>query len=315
MRALELSNGGLAFREDYPTPTARDGETRVRVLQAGICETDLQLVAGYMGFSGVLGHEFVGVAETGPYQGQRVVGEINCVCSCCDMCRRGLSNHCLQRTVVGILNHDGAFADHLVVPQANLHRVPDQLTDDLATLVEPVAAALQIPEQVDLTTVRQSIVVGDGRLGNLCAQVLRNAGGGVLVVGKHEAKLASFASMGLDTCLLDQAPTDRGADLVVDCTGSASGLQTALSLVRPRGTIVMKTTVATEHSVALAPIVIDEITLLGSRCGPFDKAIRALVESQFQLDGFISGRFALKDFQDAFRMATEKNVLKVILQM
>ena len=173
------------------------------------------------------------------------------------MCSRGLGNHCSNRSVIGILNHDGAFADYLIVPEQNLHAVPDEMSDDLATLVEPIAAALQIPEQVDLSPDTRAVVVGDGRLGNLCAQVLKNAKCNVTVVGRHEAKLRTFAALNMTTCHLDDAPTDRSADVVVDCSGSSTGLATALSFVRPRGTVVMKTTVAAKHEIALAPIVID----------------------------------------------------------
>ena len=315
MRALELSNGQLRLRTDYREANVPPGSTRVKVTQAGICETDLQLVAGYMGFSGVLGHEFVGVAESGEFAGQRVVGEINCVCDDCDMCSQGLGNHCPNRTVIGILNHDGGFADSLIVPEANLHAVPDDMSDDLATLVEPVAAALQISEQVSLSGDMRAIVVGDGRLGNLCAQVLKHRVEHVLVVGKHAEKLKTFESMGIATCLLQDVSPDLKASLVVDCAGSASGLSTALSLVRPRGTVVMKTTVAGEHQIPLAPIVIDEITVVGSRCGPFDKAISAIAGNELELDHFISGRFKIEDFEAAFARATEKDALKVILEI
>lgn len=315
MRALQLLDGKLQLRTDYAEPTPPVGGTKVRVLQAGICETDLQLVAGYMGFSGVLGHEFVGVAESGPLAGRRVVGEINCICNKCDLCHRGLGNHCPHRSVIGILNHDGAFADYLSVPDANLHAVPESMSDDLATLVEPVAAALQIPEQVTLSPGMRSVVVGDGRLGNLCAQVLQQAECTVTVVGKHAEKLKAFEGIGIATCLADQLPVDRSADLVVDCAGSDTGLAAALALVRPRGTIVMKTTVAAEHRIALAPIVIDEVTLVGSRCGPFAKAIKAIEQGRFQLDNFVSGRFALEDYRAAFDRAKEKDALKVILEV
>ena len=315
MRAIELSNGALRLATDYPDPTPPPGAVCVRVLQAGICETDLQLIAGYMGFEGVLGHEFVGVASSGALAGKRVVGEINCICHGCSMCQRGLGNHCPHRTVIGILQHDGAFADALIVPEANLHEVPDAISNDQATLVEPLAAALQIPEQVALTPEMVAYVVGDGRLGNLCAQVLQRAGCRTTVVGKHAAKLASLSALGMDTCLLENRDMLPSADLVVDCAGTESGLETAISLVRPRGTVVMKTTIAAPHALALAPIVIDEITLIGSRCGPFDKAIQALQAGDFQLDGFIGGRYPLEEFQAAFQQAAEKNTLKVIFEI
>jgi threonine dehydrogenase-like Zn-dependent dehydrogenase len=315
MKALVLNNGKLQFKSDYSEGTIAADSTRVRVLQAGICETDLQLVKGYMGFEGVLGHEFVGIAEHGPLNGQRVVGEINCTCGRCDLCDRGLGNHCPNRSVIGILNHDGAFAESLVVPTQNLLPVPDDMSNDMATLVEPVAAALQIPEQMELVVGSQAIVVGDGRLGNLCAQVLKAAGCNVRVVGKHEQKLARFSAMGIKTTLLNDVPKTRTADVVVDCTGSESGLTLALSLVRPRGTVVMKTTVAGQHQLSLAPVVIDEITLLGSRCGPFDKAIAALQAGRFQLDDFISARYPLEEFEAAFQHARSGDALKVVFDI
>ncbi len=314
MRALLLKDGKLSLQSDYPEAEVPAGSVRVRVTQAGICETDLQLVAGYMGFSGVPGHEFVGICESGAYKGRRVVGEINCVCANCDMCQRGHGNHCPHRSVIGILNHDGAFAETLVVPEANLHAVPDEMSDDLATLVEPVAAALQIPDQVQLTSDMRAIVVGDGRLGNLCAQVLKRRIEHVLVIGKHADKLQSFQSMDIATCLLDDVPSGLSASLVVDCAGSSSGLSTALSLVQPRGTVVMKTTVAGVHELSLASIVIDEITVVGSRCGPFAKAIQAIANQEFDLANFISARYALDDFEAAFEHATRKDALKVILE-
>lgn len=315
MKALVLNDGKLAFESDRIEPEIPSGSTRVRVLQAGICETDLQLVKGYMGFAGVLGHEFVGIAESGPHAGQRVVGEINCVCDSCEMCDRGLGNHCPQRTVIGILNHDGAFAESLVVPEANLLAVPDDMSDDLATLVEPVAAALQIPEQVDLMPGLRTVVLGDGRLGNLSAQVLNAANCAVTVVGKHAAKLARFDRMGISTCAVENAEPVKEADLVIDCTGSDSGLPLALSLVRPRGTVVIKTTVAGKHALSLAPVVIDEITLLGSRCGPFDKAIQAIQAGRFDLSDFVSARYSLEQFEKAFEHARSPKALKVVFEI
>lgn len=315
MRALELIDSKLVLRTDYPLADVPDGWTRVRVLQAGICETDLQLLAGYMGFAGVLGHEFVGVAEDGPLAGERVTAEINCACHECDLCNGGLSNHCPQRSVVGILNHDGAFADSLVVPNRNLHRVPDAMSDDLATLVEPVAAALQIREQVDLRPGMMAAVVGDGRLGNLCAQVLKLAGCHVVVVGKHQEKLATFQRLGLETRRLDELTEAACFDVVVECAGSPTGLDTALALVRPRGTVFMKTTIAGNHELSLAPVVINEINLLGSRCGPFDKAIACIAAGELDLDGFITARYPLEEFAAAFARARQKDALKVMLQV
>ena len=268
-----------------------------------------------MGFSGVLGHEFVGIAESGRFAGQRVVCEINCICERCEYCAAGLGNHCPSRTVIGILNHDGAFAERLSAPERNLHAVPDDISDDLATLVEPAAAALQICEQVELEAGQRAIVLGDGRLGNLCAQVLRDHGCDVLVIGKHQPKLDRLRAIGLQTALLADVSAERTADLVVDCTGSPTGLDLALSVVRPCGVIVLKTTVAVPHHLSLAPAVIDEITLIGSRCGPFDKALQALQDGVFELRDFIVARYPLRSFAAAFEHARSPQALKVVFEI
>lgn len=315
MQAVLLDSSGPHFVANHPDSMPRSGEVPVRVLQAGICETDLQLIQGYMGFEGVLGHEFVGVAESGRYTGRRVAGEINCPCCRCALCRSGLGNHCPHRSVVGILNHDGVFAERVFLPEANLHPIPDSISDDVAVFVEPVAAACQIPAQLDISCYPRIAVLGDGRLGNLCAQVLSHHAQHLLVVGKHTAKLERLTALDIDTVLLTDAPTDRSFDLVVDCTGSDSGLATALQLVRPRGTIVLKTTTAAPHGPNLAPIVIDEVTLVGSRCGPFPRAIEALSRGEVDVEPLITGRFPLSEFDAALTAATGPDGLKVLLNV
>ena len=315
MRALALGDTEVAFRDDYPEPAPRPGEVLVRVIRAGICETDLQLIRGYMRFRGVLGHEFVGVAEDGPFAGRRVVAEINCSCGACERCRSGLRTHCANRSVLGILDHDGAFADAISVPHANLHVVPDALETDIAVFTEPVAAAFQIPAQLTITRDDRVVVLGDGRLGNLCAQVLAGSSSHVLVVGKHAHKLALLQSLGIPTCLLSDLPPERMADIVVDCTGSDTGLPTALKLVRPRGTIVLKTTIAGTQTLALAPIVVDEVTVIGSRCGPFADALAALQEGRVQVLPLISSRFSLWQGIEALEHAGTQPVLKVLLDV
>lgn len=315
MRALALDDTGVALRADHPEPSPCEGEVLVRVLRAGICETDLQLIRGYMGFRGVLGHEFVGVAEDGVFAGQRVVCEINCSCGTCATCRSGLPAHCSNRTVLGILNHDGAFADLIAVPQRNLHVVPDAVDTDVAVFTEPVAAAFQIPAQLTVKRDDRVVVLGDGRLGNLCAQVLAGLSSQVLVVGKHAHKLALLQSLGLATCLLRDLPMERIADIVVDCTGSETGLPTALQLVRPRGTVVLKTTVAGAQTLALAPIVIDEVTIAGSRCGPFDEALAALESGRVRVLPLISRRFDLSQGMAALDHARTQPALKVLLDV
>ena len=314
MRAIVLDEG-VRFRTSQPEPIPSPDEVLVRVSCAGVCETDLQLVRGYMGFRGILGHEFVGVAQSGPYARRRVVGEINCACWRCETCRRGLPTHCSNRTVLGILNHDGAFADYIAVPQKNLHPVPDSLPDEVAVFTEPVAAAFQIPAQLAIARDHRVVVLGDGRLGNLCAQVLATLSDRVLVVGKHPAKLALLDTIGIETALLSDTLPERAADVVVDCTGSESGLPTALRLVRPRGTIVLKTTVAGTQTLAWAPFVIDEITLVGSRCGPFDQALAALEQGRVDVRPLISERLSLSDGLAALERAQAKGVLKVLIDV
>ena len=314
MRAVVLDEN-VSLQADRPTPTPGPGEVLVRVVRAGVCETDLQLILGYMGFRGVLGHEFVGVAESGPFQDRRVVGEINCACWECETCRRGYPTHCPNRTVLGIFNHDGAFADYIAVPQRNLHVVPESVPTDIAVFTEPVAAAFQIPAQIPIGAHDRIVVLGDGRLGNLCAQVLARRSDRVLVVGKHAEKLSILAGYGIATTLLSDPPEEQSADVVVDCTGSESGLPSALKLVRPRGTIVLKTTVAGTQNLAWAPFVIDEVTLVGSRCGPFDKALEALEAGTIDVKPLITERFDLSQGLHALDRAKTRPVLKVLLDV
>jgi threonine dehydrogenase-like Zn-dependent dehydrogenase len=268
-----------------------------------------------MGFSGVLGHEFVGVAEEGPFATQRVVGEINCNCQHCWTCLAGRPTHCPHRTTIGIAGHDGAFADYVAVPQHNLHVVPDAVPSDMAVFAEPLAAAYQIPLQLSLTRTDRVVVLGDGRLGNLCAQVLAGVCDAVLVVGKHPEKLALLDALGIRTALLADLPRDRMADVVVDCTGSATGLPTALGLVRPRGTVVLKTTVSGTQQLPWASIVIDEVTIVGSRCGPFDRALAALEDRSVSVLPLISARFDLSDGMRALDAAKQRDALKVLIDV
>jgi threonine dehydrogenase-like Zn-dependent dehydrogenase len=313
MRAIVLDGNRVSFRPDGPPPVLANGEVMVRVLCAGICETDLQLIRGYMGFCGVLGHEFVGVPEDGPYAGRRVVGEINCSCWLCETCLSGRPTHCPNRTTIGIANHDGAFADLIAVPQRNLHLVPGSVSTDAAVFTEPLAAAFQIPAQLSLNRDHRVVVLGDGRLGNLCAQVLAGICERVLVVGKHPEKLELLQSLGIATT--SQLPQDRTADIVVDCTGSETGLPAALEIVRPRGTVVLKTTVAGSQQMPWARIVIDEVTIVGSRCGPFDRALAALADGSIRVLPLIAGRFDLSRGVEALEVAGSRAVLKVLLDV
>jgi threonine dehydrogenase-like Zn-dependent dehydrogenase len=313
MRAVTLADGKLTVMRDYVRPVPAAGEVLVRVERAGICDTDLQLIKGYMGFRGVLGHEFVGVAQSGSFAGRRVAAEINCSCARCDMCMGGLSNHCPNRSVLGILSHDGGFADYVAVPERNLHVVPNEIGVDEAVFIEPLAAACQIPRQVPIDKRTRALVLGDGKLGNLVAQVLRNHGCQVLVAGKYAEKLRIIERLGVGTELISQLRRVRNYNLVVDCTGSPTGITTALEFVRPRGTIVLKTTVAHAAELQLAPVVIDEITLVGSRCGPFPAAIEALRAKKVEVAPLIQDIYRLGDAAAGLEAAGQAGATKIVL--
>jgi threonine dehydrogenase-like Zn-dependent dehydrogenase len=314
MRAIAFDGSAVRLETDRAEPRPAPGEVLVRVSRAGVCETDLQILAGYHRFRGVLGHEFVGIALGGALEGRRVVGEINCSCWACDTCTvAGHPSHCPHRTVIGIVGRDGAFADLVAIPERNLHAVPDAIDEETAVFTEPVAAAFQIPTQLEIRRDQHIIVLGDGRLGNLCAQVLARFSDRVAVIGKHRHKLAALEALGIPTRLLADADDTRSADIVVDCTGSATGLPTALQLVRPRGTVVLKTTVADEHRLSLAPVVVDEVTIVGSRCGPFDRALDALARALVNVQPLISYRFGLSDGIRALERARQPGVLKVLI--
>lgn len=316
MRALVFDKS-LTLDPRRAEPAAGLGDTLLKVRQAGICSTDLEIVKGYMGFKGVLGHEFVADVLSSPDKdlvGQRVVGEINVVCGRCDLCLSGLSTHCRNRSVLGILNHDGAFADFVRLPAINLHVVPKTIDDDAAVFVEPLAAAFQVLKQVNLGEGRKWVtVLGDGRLGLLVAQVLRNAGCPVRVIGKHPDKLALCEKWSIRSRALQDIVPRHDQDIVVDCTGSAAGFELAMAMVRPRGAIVLKSTVAQGKPLNLAPLVIDEIQVIGSRCGPFRQAIAALAAKEIDVASLIHRRMKLDQGVEAMNLAARPGVLKVIL--
>jgi threonine dehydrogenase-like Zn-dependent dehydrogenase len=315
MRAL-VFNGSLSYQPRHPDPPTSLGDTLIRVRQAGICATDLEITRGYMSFAGVLGHEFVGDVITSPDKnlvGQRVVGEINVVCGRCDLCQSGLSNHCRNRSVLGILKHDGAFAEYVRLPATNLHVVPKSVDDDAAVFVEPLAAAFQVLKQIKLDGRKWVTVLGDGRLGLLVAQVLRNVDCPVRVIGKHADKLAICEKWGIRSRPLADIVGRHDQDVVIDCTGSASGFEMAMEMVRPRGTIVLKSTVAAGKPLNLSPLVIDEINVIGSRCGPFREAIKALADKSVDVVSLISRRMRLEQGIEAMDYAARPGVLKVIL--
>ena len=301
MRGLWLEGGRLEVRDGLPAPEAAPGEAVVRVRLAGVCGTDLELVQGYYPFAGVAGHEFVGEVTAAPgaeaWVGRRVVGEINAVCGRCATCARGESTHCEARTVLGIRDRPGAFAERLALPLANLHAVPDGLSDDAAVFVEPLAAALRIQEQVPIGPGDRVLVLGPGRLGTLVARSLARTGCALSVAGRHDAG----------------ALAPRSADVVIDCTGSPEGLSLARRAVRPRGTVVMKSTYHGEAPQNLSPVVVDELTLVGSRCGPFPAALAALAEGRVAVEDLVQGRYPLAAGREAFAHAARPGALKVLL--
>jgi 2-desacetyl-2-hydroxyethyl bacteriochlorophyllide A dehydrogenase len=317
VRALVLTGGSIRLA-DVPTPS-ENGECRIRVRMAGICGTDLQLIDGYAGFRGVPGHEFVGVVEAAPEQhhawiGRRVVAEINVGCGRCEWCSRGVKEHCVTRTVIGIRGRDGAFAELVAVPGANLHEVPDAMDDRTAVFVEPTAAACRILEQVAIEPRTRVAVLGDGRLGLLAAQVVGTVTADVTVIGRHEQKIEIGRALGL-TCLRQDSPIAAGRDfdVVIDATGRPDGIGRALELVRPRGTVVMKSTFHGEAAIASTSAVVDEVTLVGSRCGPFARAIELLASGAVRVTPLVARVSPLEDYESAFEDA--RRGLKVMFDL
>lgn len=308
MNAL-VFDGQLKLVRDYPTPRSND-ESLVRVLRAGICNTDLEIIKGYMNYRGVLGHEFVGIVEEGAMRGARVVGEINADCGKCRTCLRGDPTHCPNRTTLGIVNRDGALAEFLTLPARNLHRVPASVSDAQAVFVEPLAAACEITDRIHIRPTDRVCVIGDGKLGLLCAQVLHLTGAALLAIGRHENKLALLRQRGIATTTDADAITDQ-FDIVVDCTGHASGFELARRLTRPRGTLVLKSTFHGGQDTTFAPIVIDEISIVGSRCGPFAPALRLLEQKLVEVETMLSAEYPLARGIEAFERAAEPGVLKV----
>jgi threonine dehydrogenase-like Zn-dependent dehydrogenase len=315
MKALHWNGQALTLDSSYPAPSASEQTALVRVRLAGVCSTDLQIFKGYMGFRGVPGHEFVGEIAEGPaaLMGKRVVGEINFACGHCEFCKRGLGRHCPTRKVMGILGADGCFAEYVAAPVSNLHIVPDGVADEEAVFTEPLAAAFEILEQIEVDFTHEILVLGDGKLGLLCAQVLATTGARVTLVGKHPDKLALVKKLGVCTALLsDWQP--KQADVVIEATGSTAGLEMALSAVRPRGTVVLKSTVAGEHALSLTPLVINEITVVGSRCGLFPPALEALAQKKVVVTPMIKKIYPLSEGIDAVAHAGRAGALKVLLR-
>ena len=309
MRGVFRDGETILLKKDLPEPRTVANETILKVRIAGICDTDLQLARGYMNYRGILGHEFVGLDDSG----QRFAAEINASCHDCPTCRAGRPGHCPYRTVLGILGRDGAMADLVSVPTRNLHPIPDAITDREAVFVEPLAAAFRITEQVELGAGQRVAVLGDGKLGLLCAWVIRETGADATLIGKHPEKLA-LAGDGVATRLLGK-PDDGRYDVVVDASGNASGFEAALQRVRPCGTVVLKTTIAGDHRLNLAPVVVDEVRVIGSRCGPFPPAIAALASRRIDVRPLIGGEFPLDEAEAAFEAAAAPGARKILLRI
>lgn len=316
MRGLWLEKQKLSYREDLPRPAVTPGLARIFTLQAGICATDLEMVRGYYPFTGVPGHEFVGEVVEAPlneaWVGKRVVGEINLTCGHCRSCLAGREHHCENRTTLGIFKKDGVFAGYFTLPVENLHEVPTGVTDDQAVFTEPLAAALEIQEQVQVQPGMRVLVVGAGRLGMLIAQTLKLTGCDLQAVVRREAPARMLAGFGIDSVFVEEVK-ENSADLVVEVTGSPGGFELSRKAVRPLGTLALKSTFADDVTMDLSRLVVDEVTLVGSRCGPFDPALRLLEAGLVDPSPMIEARYPLKEGLAAFEKAAEHGVLKVLM--
>lgn len=315
MQAIIVVGHTVSVVDDYPEPVRQPGEALLRVRVAGICSTDLEIVKGYAGFSGVLGHEFVAdvvEADDAAWVGQRVVGTINLSPVCGGACGRRCPEHCPDRTVLGIIGRNGVFAEYTTLPAQNLLRVPDSVPDDVAVFTEPLAAAARVVEQVAPAPATRAAVIGPGRLGMLTAQALHAAGVPVRVLGRSAPSLQLAHDLGMRAGLAADS-ADASYDLVVEATGNQAGLAHALRLVVPQGTVVLKSTYASDAQVDLTPLVVNEITVLGSRCGPFDTALELLQGGAIETESLIDGRYALADGAAALAHAARPGVRKILL--
>ena len=315
MKATFFNGKQMIFDNNYPDPEFN--ETLVQVNLAGICGTDLEILNGYMKYSGILGHEFVGTvvkSNNSNLIGKRVVGEINAGCTRCDFCLRGMERHCPSRTVLGILKRDGAFAEFLSLPEKNLHVIPDSISDEQAVFVEPLAAAFEINEQISLKPEWNVAVVGDGRLAQLIIQVIKLTCSNITCFGKHQNKLEGLIQSGIKIKIGIESTDEQLFDLVVEATGSNSGFTDTMKLVKPRGTVVLKSTITSRENLDLTSTIINEITLIGSRCGLFKPAIDALATGVISVNSMIDSTFSLDKFEDAIIHAKKPDTLKVFLK-
>lgn len=316
MKALQFINQQLKLTE-VAKPIA-ENESLIRVTKSGICNTDLEIIRGYAGFSGTIGHEFVGIVEESSDKnliGKRVVGEINAGCGQCGLCRSGDSRHCPERTVLGIHGRDGAHAEFVSLPNVNLLEVPANVSDEAAVFTEPLAAAYGILEQVSVLPETRVAVIGDGKLGILCAQTMALASKNTFLIGKHQDKMRVAEKRGVEVVLLENAPKlNQTFEVVVEASGSESGFSTALDLLRPRGKLVLKSTFQGKTNLEMWRVVVDEITIVGSRCGRFAPALELLRDGKVDVESFISAEFALGKGIEAIAKAQQKGTMKVLLK-
>jgi threonine dehydrogenase-like Zn-dependent dehydrogenase len=317
MKAL-LFDGTRLRLADVQRPRPRRGEALIRVRLAGICSTDLEIMRGYMAFRGVIGHEFVGTVVSAPLRrlvGKRVVGEINIPCGRCAVCREGLGKHCPKRRVLGISARDGAFAEYLALPIGNLHAVPHALTDEEAAFTELVAAACEIPERIAVCRSDRVLVLGDGRLAAMVAQVLSTRTARLAVLGLNRRKLSALRRLGIRTHESSRSAMRHAWDFVIECTGNPAGLPLAAALVRPRGTIVLKSTYHGNLEWNPAPLAVNEITVAGSRCGPFEPALELIRTGRVKVLPFLSAVYPIERWEAAFRTARRDGTFKVLIRM
>ena len=316
MQALVLKNSKISL-EEIEKPQRQKNESLIKVNLVGICNTDIELQKGYMEFEGVLGHEFVGTvfeSENQDLINQRVVGEINLGCGQCSFCLLDMSRHCPNRTVLGIDKKDGVMSEYVTLPNENLHIVPVEVINEQAVFTEPLAAAFEILEQVHFLPGIKVLLLGDGKLGQLIARVLHCAGIEILVIGKNQSKLELLENLGILTIHLDNFKTQE-FQIVIEATGSADGFLKAVDCTKPRGTLVLKSTIAAESGMNLAMVVVKEITIIGSRCGPFKPALKALELNKIKTDDLVTDIFPLKDAEKAFQKALKPESLKVLLKV
>ena len=315
MRAA-VFDGELSV-QDRPEPERSTGEALIRVTLAGICNTDVEILRGYMDFTGILGHEFVGVVaecDEAAWTGRRVVGEINLPCRSCDLCAKGLGKHCRNRTVLGIAGKDGAFAEFVTLPVEDLHAVPDGVRDQQAVFTEPLAACFEMLERGIVGPDDRVVVLGDGKMGALACAVMATVSGDVTLLGKHPEKLNRITPPGVRTALVGESGACN-FDVAVECTGSPRGLSDAVRLVHPRGIIFLKSTVSEGIPLNLSPVVVDEITIVGSRCGPFEPALAALARGDVKVDHLVDAIFPVEEALAAFDEAQRPGVMKVLLDL